>query len=120
MEFVVLTVTWINVIFRDFVQRAVALSACAMAVAPTRLPDGRHDDVSDVLTTAESDADAVLDMPRDVLLAIMQLLSVRERFVFALTARANWSLLHSPELWERVVSAIECFVIVLPSLHCCA
>ena len=34
------------------VQRAVSLSACAMAVALTRLPDGRHDDESDDLTTS--------------------------------------------------------------------
>ena len=52
-------------------QRAVSLSACTMAVALTRLPNGRHDDESDDLSTAKSDADAVLDMPRDVLLAIM-------------------------------------------------
>jgi hypothetical protein len=93
--------------------RLCALSQLIMA-------DARHEDESDDLTAAESDADAVLDMPRDVLLAIMQLLSVRERFVFALTARANWSLLHSPELWERVVSAIECLVcrFAFPPLLC--
>ena len=63
------------------------------------------DNESEDIAGAASAEDIFEVMPDEVLLAIMRdYLTARDRFVFALAAREGWRLLHSPELWEHVVS----------------
>ena len=84
--------------------------------SPERVHGGSES--QDIAGAATSVEDIFEVMPDEVLLAIMRdYLTARDRFVLGMAAREGWRLLHSPELWEHVVSECENALIPMTSAH---